>query len=59
MKTYKNKNFTVEFTDERSFTVTNIFGDTYNCYLNENGKIVAMTAKGLGYAMKARAELNF
>ena len=58
MKTYQNEKFTVTFENEKDFTVTNIFGDTYHCTM-ENGKIIAKTAKGLDYALKAREELKF
>ena len=58
MKTYKNAKFTVVFKSETEFTVTNVFGDTYRCTM-ENGNIVAYTAKGLSYAMKAREQLGF
>ena len=59
IKTYENKNFKVEFKDENHFLLTNLFGDEYGGYINENGKTVAFTAKGLGYAEAARRELNF
>ena len=58
-KTLENKNFKVEFKDEKHFLLTNIFGDEYGAYIDENGKTVAFTAKGLGYAEAARRELNF
>lgn len=58
MRAYKNNNFKVVFTSENEFTVTNKFGDTYKCSL-ENNKIVSKTRFGLKYAMAARAELNF
>lgn len=59
MKTYKNDSFTVVFTDAHNFTVTNKFGDTYKCRLDEEGRIVSSSRFGLQYAMKARKELNF
>jgi len=57
-KTYENNNFKVVFTSENTFKVTNKFGDTYRCRL-ENNKIVAPSAIALGYARTARKELNF
>jgi len=36
-KTYENNNFRVVFTSENTFKVTNKFGDTYRCRL-ENSK---------------------
>lgn len=59
MKTYESKNFKVVFTSTTEFKVTNKFGDTYKCRLDENNKIVSNTAFGLKYAMAARRELNF
>ena len=37
-------------------TVTNKFGDTYTGYLDENGRVVAKSAKGLGYLSRAFKE---
>ena len=59
MKTIQNNNFKVTFTSENEFTVQNVFGDRYKCYLDENGKICSKQRFGLQYAMKARKELNF
>ena len=39
-----------------SLTVTNKFGDSYTGYLDENGKPVAKSAKGLGYISRAYNE---
>lgn len=59
MKTLKNDNFTVNFTNDKDFEVTNKFGDTYKCSINENGKVVSKTQLGLKYAMTARQQLGF
>lgn len=58
MKTYKNDKFVVVFEDEVNFTVTNKFGDTYYCKL-ENGVLSSKSRLGLQYAIRAREELNF
>lgn len=39
-----------------SLIVTNKFGDSYTGYLDENGKPVAKSAKGLGYISRAYNE---
>lgn len=39
-----------------SLNVTNKFGDSYTGYLDENGKPVAKSAKGLGYISRAYNE---
>lgn len=59
MKEFKNNNFKVVFTSEKEFKVTNKFGDTYKCRLDENNKIVSKTAFGIKYAMAARKQLGF
>ena len=57
-KIYKNANFEVTFTDETHFTIVNVFGDVFECRI-ENDKIVANSGAGLRYAMKARMQLGF
>nr|DAX28742.1 MAG TPA: hypothetical protein [Caudoviricetes sp.] len=39
-----------------SLNVTNKFGDSYTGYLDEKGKPVAKSAKGLGYISRAFKE---
>lgn len=57
----KKSEFTSSYGDlliisENKLSVTNKFGDTYTGYLDENGKPVAKSAKGLGYISRAFKE---
>lgn len=57
----KKSEFTSSFGDilvinGTSLTVTNKFSDSYTGYLDENGKPVAKSAKGLGYLSRAFKE---
>ena len=59
----KKSEFTSSFGDilvinGTSLKVTNKFGDTYTGYLDENGKPVAKSAKGLGYISRAYNEFK-
>lgn len=58
MKEFKNAEFIVIFENEEDFKVTNKFGDTYRCKL-QNGVISSKQRFGLAYAMKARKQFGF
>lgn len=59
----KKSEFTSSYGDlliisENKLSVTNKFGDTYTGYLDENGRVVAKSAKGLGYILRAYNEFT-
>lgn len=59
----KKSEFTSSYGDlliisENKLSVTNKFGDTYTGYLDENGKPVAKSVKGLGYISRAYNEFT-
>nr|DAK56578.1 MAG TPA: hypothetical protein [Caudoviricetes sp.] len=59
----KKSEFTSSYGDlliisENKLSVTNKFGDTYTGYLDENGRVVAKSAKGLGYLSRAYNEFT-
>ena len=59
----KKSEFTSSYGDlliisENKLSVTNKFDDTYTGYLDENGRVVAKSAKGLGYLSRAYNEFT-
>ena len=59
----KKSEFTSSYGDlliisENKLSVTNKFGDIYTGYLDENGKPVAKSAKGLGYISRTYNEFT-
>ena len=59
MKNFVNERFEVNFTDENNFTVKNVFGEVYRCWLDANKKVVTKNKFGLEYALRAREDFGF